>query len=188
MNLEFIRSDPPERIRLDVLVLLNQQLADAIDLSLQAKQAHWNVKGPHFGSLHPLFDEVAQALYEACDVLAERAVQLGGIAAGTSQAVVRDSRLSVYDLNLYREEDHVRAVAMSLARFADSTRKAIRAADQLGDAVTTDIFTQASRTADTLLWKIGAHLGEEWGRGKGAPRGAAAHIASTSPVVGERVS
>lgn len=144
--------------------LLKQQLADALDLSLQARQAHWNVKGPHFHSLHQLFEEVAETLNDACDVTAERAVQLGGVAEGTSQVIVRDSRLPIYDPALSRGSDHVRAIATSLAHFGASTREAIRSADKLGDAVTADIFTQASRTADTLLWKVSAHRSDECGR------------------------
>jgi starvation-inducible DNA-binding protein len=186
MNLEFALNDMPERTRTGVVALLNQQLADGLDLSLQAKQAHWNVKGPHFSSLHPLFDQVAEALHAACDVMAERAVQLGGIAEGTSQAIVRDSRLPAYELDLHCGSDHVRALAVSLARFAASTREAIRTADQLGDAGTADVFTQTSRTADTLLWKVSVQLGEGWGRGEGGRVRAAAHAALSAPLGDER--
>ena len=56
--------------------LLNQHLADGLDLGLQAKQAHWNVKGPHFIALHELFDKVAEALEEFADEIAARAVAL----------------------------------------------------------------------------------------------------------------
>ncbi len=72
------RNDLPEATRRAMITLLNQQLADALDLGLQAKQAHWNVKGPNFLSLHELFDKVATELDELTDELAERAVELGG--------------------------------------------------------------------------------------------------------------
>ena len=68
--------DLPDSVRLNMIPLLNQHLADAIDLGLQAKQAHWNVKGPQFVSLHGLFDEVAEILEELTDELAERVVEL----------------------------------------------------------------------------------------------------------------
>ena len=45
----------PEATRLEVAGLLNQRLADCIDLQAQCKQAHWNVKGPTFIALHKLF-------------------------------------------------------------------------------------------------------------------------------------
>jgi len=43
-------------------VLANQGLADAVDLQMQLKQAHWNVKGPHFIGLHELFDQIDEAV------------------------------------------------------------------------------------------------------------------------------
>src|SRR4051812_7087299 len=97
MHVQFTLNDLPQASRREAVALLNRQLVDALDLSLKAKQAHWNVKGPNFHSLHQLFDEVTEAVHELCDVIAERAVQLGGIAKGTSQAIVRDSRLPTYD-------------------------------------------------------------------------------------------
>jgi starvation-inducible DNA-binding protein len=160
MKLIPTRNDLPEPVRATVVALLNQQLADALDLGLQAKQAHWNVKGPGFYSLHLLFDEVAEEMEQVSDLLAERAVQLGGIAEGTAQVIVRDSRLPVYALDIYRGSEHVAAVADSLARFATSARAVISSADLAGDADTGDVFTQVSRTADTLLWKVSAHVTE----------------------------
>ena len=70
------QNDLPEKVRRGAIDLLNQQLADALDLALQAKQAHWNVKGPSFIALHELFDEVVDEIAEHADDLAERAVEL----------------------------------------------------------------------------------------------------------------
>jgi starvation-inducible DNA-binding protein len=162
MNLEYTKNDLPETVRAAMVASLNQQLADALDLGLQAKQAHWNVKGPHFILLHQLFDEVAAAVVEFSDEIAERAVQLGGIAEGTVQVIDRDSRLPAYALDLYRGSDHVRALTEAMARFAATVRSAISAASDAGDADTADVYTQVSRTADTLLWKVGAHIREAW--------------------------
>jgi starvation-inducible DNA-binding protein len=77
------KNDLPEASRREAVGLLNQRLADSIDLQTQCKQAHWNVKGPSFIALHKLFDEVNEAVEEYIDLLAERVVQLGGIAEGT---------------------------------------------------------------------------------------------------------
>src|SRR5207302_4800402 len=53
------KNDLPEAARAQLIELLNSRLADAIDLATQCKQAHWNVKGPAFFSLHQLFDELS---------------------------------------------------------------------------------------------------------------------------------
>jgi Ferritin-like domain len=52
------KNDLPEKTRTEVIAILNARLADSIDLMHQAKQAHWNVKGPSFIALHKLFDEI----------------------------------------------------------------------------------------------------------------------------------
>lgn len=92
-KLHIVRNDLSAQIRGAMILLLNQQLADALDLGLQAKQAHWNVKGPNFIGLHTLFDQVAEQLEEFTDEMAERAVELGGTALGTVQVIVGTSRL-----------------------------------------------------------------------------------------------
>lgn len=140
-----------------MILLLNEQLADAIDLGLQAKQAHWNVKGPQFVSLHALFDEAAEIIGELSDELAERAVELGGIAEGTLQAVAARTRLEVCDRTLLAGGDHLRTFGAALAKFASSSRSAIETATTAGDAATADLFTEATRAADKLLWKVSAH-------------------------------
>ena len=90
------KNDLPESARGKLVDLLNARLADAIDLQTQCKQAHWNVKGPEFIALHKLFDEVNEAVEEYVDLIAERAVQLGGIADGTARVVAKRSSLPEY--------------------------------------------------------------------------------------------
>jgi len=153
--------DQPEARRVEIIALLNQQLADVLDLSLQAKQAHWNVKGPQFASLHELFDEAFSTLTELSDELAERAVILGGVARGTRQSLTAASRLDPYPLDAFAGNDHAWALSSALARVAQSSRAAIKTSAQLEDDVTTDVLTQVSRAVDKLLWKVEAHIALE---------------------------
>ena len=140
-----------------MIMLLNQQLADVLDLGLQAKQAHWNVKGPHFIGLHELFDKVAEGLEEFTDEIAERAVELGGVALGTVQIVSKISRLPAYPLSISSGREHVTALSSALAKFGATTRAAIDTAAKAGDADTADLFTEVSRGVDKLLWFVEAH-------------------------------
>jgi starvation-inducible DNA-binding protein len=150
-------NDLAEDVRVEAVTLLNQQLADALDLHLQAKQAHWNVKGPNFIALHELFDEVEEELEEHADDIAERAVALGGTAIGTARTTATRSRLTEYPLHISSGTDHVAALSAALAQFGKSTRSAIDAATALGDADTADLFTGVSRAVDKLLWQVEAH-------------------------------
>lgn len=155
------KNDLPEAARMKLAELLNARLSDGIDLMLQAKQAHWNVKGPQFLQLHELFDKVTDEVRDFVDVIAERAVQLGGIAEGTLQIAAKRSTLDEYPLKIVDGRAHVDALSSALARYAKSTRQAIDRATELGDADTADLFTEVSRGLDKLLWMVEAHLQAE---------------------------
>src|SRR5260370_14600481 len=90
------RNDLPEPTRTKLIDLLNARLADCIDLQTQTKQAHWNVKGPTFIALHELFDKINEAVEDYVDDIAERAVQLGGVAEGTARMAAKRSSLTEY--------------------------------------------------------------------------------------------
>jgi starvation-inducible DNA-binding protein len=105
------KNDLPEKIRTEVIAILNANLANSIDLMHQTKQAHWNVKGPTFIALHKLFDEIVDAAEEYMDLIAERVVQLGGTAEGTIQNAVKCSMLKEYPLNISAERDHVETLS-----------------------------------------------------------------------------
>ena len=152
------KNDLTESVRTKVIELLNARLADAIDLQTQMKQAHWNVKGPNFIALHELFDKINEEVEDYVDDLAERAVQLGGIALGTARAVAQRSQQKEYPLNIASGRDHVEAVSSALATFGKAVRAGIDASDELRDKDTADLFTEISRGVDKWLWFVEAHL------------------------------
>ncbi len=151
------RIDLAPGTREQMATLLNAVLADAIDLKLQAKQAHWNVKGPAFIALHELFDAIAGRVEAQVDELAERVTALGGVAEGTLQAVSNRTRLDAYPVSL-AGSDHVARLADAVAIYGKGARAAIDEATDIGDADTADLFTGISRAADKDLWFLEAHL------------------------------
>jgi starvation-inducible DNA-binding protein len=155
------KNDLSEAIRVKAIGLLNARLADAIDLQTQTKQAHWNVKGPHFIALHELFDKINEDVEDYVDDLAERAVQLGGVAEGTARMAAKRSSLSEYPAKASDGRSHVEALSSALAAFGKSVRKAIDDADEIGDLDTADLFTEISRGTDKWLWFVEAHLQAE---------------------------
>ena len=92
------------------------------------------------------------------DLLAERAVQLGGFADGTLHTTAQRSRLPQYAGDLRSGNDHVDALSGSLAAFCKLVRANIESADKAGDAGTADLFTEILRGADKMLWFVEAHL------------------------------
>lgn len=144
--------------RKKVIEILNQQLVDLINLQMQCKQAHWNVKGPHFIGLHELFDSVAEEIEAEVDEVAERAVALGGLVDGTVEGVSKKTTLDAYPRNITDGKDHVEALSSALAAAGKRVRAAIDQTDELGDADTADLLTGVSRLLDKKLWFVEAHL------------------------------
>jgi starvation-inducible DNA-binding protein len=147
-------------IRAESVELLNKQLASAIDLHGQLKQAHWNVRGPNFIALNGLFDKCAEEAETYSDLIAERARGLGGEAEGTVQRAAQLSSLLAYPLGVADEKQHVFAVSGALAAFGESAREAINRAASYGDAATSDLFTEISRNVDQQLWLVESHAAQ----------------------------
>jgi starvation-inducible DNA-binding protein len=150
--------DLSEKTRRNVIVMLNDRLSDAIDLQSQVKQAHWNVKGPHFIALHELFDKISDVMLEQIDEIAERITSLGGTAEGTVAVAARRSKLKNYPLSFTSVRDHLLYLSTQLSVYGKSVRGAIEATAELSDADTADLFTQLSREIDKYLWFLEAHL------------------------------
>src|SRR5579863_8308403 len=129
-------NDIPLKHRVELIALMNQRLASAVDLQLQMKQAHWNVKGPSFIGLHGLFDKVAEAVEDHVDQIAERIVQLGGVAEGTVRMAASRTRLTEYSPEISEGMAHVEGVARALSTFGQEARSTIYEADELDDADT----------------------------------------------------
>jgi starvation-inducible DNA-binding protein len=155
------KNNLPEATRGKAIELLNARLADCKDLQTQVKQAHWNVKGPNFISLHLLFDKINDDVEDYVDEIAERAVQLGGVAEGTARMVAQRSSLAKYPAKAVDGRSHVEALSSALAAFGAAARKAIDEADDLNDLDTADLFTEVSRGIDKWLWFVEAHLQAE---------------------------
>ncbi len=151
------KNDLSSKIREQVVAILNDRLADCIDLHTQVKHAHWNVKGEEFIALHKLFDEVNSAVEDYVDEIAERAVQLGGVAHGTARSVASRSKLDEYPASAVDCREHVQALSSALAQFGKLARAAIAQTDELGDLVTADLFTEVTRGIDKWLWFVEAH-------------------------------
>src|SRR5262245_26541677 len=112
----------PESTRAKISETLNARLADGLDLHGQIKVAHWNIKGPQFPALHPLFETFAVSLALHNDAIAERAVTLGGRAYGTARHVAKASKLPEYPQETTRDLEHVRHLAERIETYLDGLR------------------------------------------------------------------
>lgn len=149
-----------EMFRVSIAAALNLSLADAIDLALQVKVAHWNVRGAQFMPLHKLFRKLAEELTEQADTLAERAVTLGARAYGSARIVATKSRLPEYPPETQQDSVHVRQLADRYTLYLQGLRATRDVADKNGDVDTSNLLTDLILSAEKSAWFLIATLGE----------------------------
>jgi len=154
------RSPSPldEAARARLAESLNARLADGLDLHSQLKVAHWNVRGPQFPSLHPLFETMAVGLAAHNDAIAERAVTLGTLARGTVRHVASASRLPEYPQETTRDLEHVRLLAERIETYLAGLRESRTLSEKEGDPDTVDLLTGAILEFEKHDWFLRASL------------------------------
>jgi starvation-inducible DNA-binding protein len=145
-------------VRAEMVGILNQQLADGLDLYSQTKQAHWNVKGMNFIALHKLFDDIAAVVEEFIDSIGERVTALGADAQGTVRMSASNSTLPEFPADIESGEEFVEAMVERVGSFANSSREAANSALDAGDEITADLFVGITGEMDKLLYFLEAHL------------------------------
>lgn len=143
----------------ELIAALNGNLATMMDLAAAAKQAHWNVRGPNFQGLHELFDLVAAEARDWGDMLAERAVTLGGTAHGTIQDAAQGSELEPFPTDERGWQPLVRAVHDRMLTSAEQLRQLAKSLDD--ELATQDICLEIIRGVEKRAWMLDAHFERE---------------------------
>ena len=132
---------------------LNNTLSHALGLKLQAKQAHWNIRGANFIMWHELLDKISGAADAIADSIAERNVQLGYMAHGLSQHVTPSTDVS----NTHDIPTHIKAVLSSMHSLKFALQACIDHATEANDHVTADLATSNLGDLEKLIWFVSAH-------------------------------
>lgn len=148
----------PEKVRVEVIDVLNKTLASTADLYNQLKQAHWNVKGMNFIALHLLFDQIAEEVEDQVDVIAERITALGGTALGTTQTIGENTVLRVYPTNIFQAKDHLEHLIHNVGILAEHAEEIMKFTEEVGDMSTNDVYIDLARLLEKNLWFLEAHL------------------------------
>lgn len=141
-----------------LIISLNRLLADTVILKLQAKQAHWNIKGPNFIAMHQLLDQTATIADSYTDMLAERAVQLGGLAIGSLDEISKYSQLKTYPAISTKIESYIKNISTSLKICVEDACSATDLAAESNDTITADLFTEVARSLDKQRWLLESNL------------------------------
>jgi starvation-inducible DNA-binding protein len=131
--------------------VLQRALVDLIGLSLTAKQAHWNLKGRHFRSIHLQLDEVVAIAREQADTVAERAAAIGVNPDGRARTVADDSEQTALDAGDLQDDKVVAAVTDLLGEIIARFREHIEATEET-DLVTQDLLIAATGELEKQHW------------------------------------
>jgi starvation-inducible DNA-binding protein len=150
-----VKSPLPEQARKTVGDALQGALVDLLDLSLIAKQVHWNVIGPRFRSVHLQLDEVVTSARAASDTVAERASAIGVTPDGRAGTVSRTSGIDTVTDGWVKDGEVVGIMVAALGAAITRMRERITATDE-PDPVTQDILIGISAELEKHRWMFEA--------------------------------
>lgn len=145
--------------RTEICTALRAVLTDGMDLYTQMKVAHWNIRGPHFTALHPLFDQFATDQAANNDAIAERILTLGHLAVGTARHLAAKSRLPDYPQETTRDLEHVKLLAERIGTYLEGVRQARDVAQQNRDEETFGMLSGMVEQFEKHAWFLHATLG-----------------------------
>ncbi|MEM9484984.1 MAG: DNA starvation/stationary phase protection protein Dps [Cyanobacteria bacterium P01_F01_bin.116] len=147
----------PDDIRIQLVELLNQSLANTIDLKSQIFQAIWHVRGINFYQHYLLFSDVSDQLDEQITLLGERISALASTPLLTVKLAAQYSQLSEFPFHASTTEEILQALAQQVSLHSKCVRLGILQATDLGDATTAQTYTKISSTVDKHLWLLESH-------------------------------
>jgi starvation-inducible DNA-binding protein len=134
---------------------LQGALVDLVDLSLAAKQIHWNVVGPRFRSIHLQLDEVVASARTHTDTVAERAAALGVPPDGRAGTVASSSGLKTTPAGWIKDADAVGAMVDALGSVITRMRERVEATEK-PDPVSQDLFIGITADLEKHHWMFQA--------------------------------
>lgn len=146
-----VKSPLSEEARRATGNVLQDSLVDLVDLHLLAKQAHWNLIGRNFRSIHLQLDEVVDLARAHADEVAERAVAIGVNPDGRARTVAEHTRLHQLDAGFLEEDKVIVAITDILAEMSRRFRERIDITDET-DLVTQDLLIAAAQDIDKQHW------------------------------------
>ncbi|MEV0219614.1 DNA starvation/stationary phase protection protein [Streptomyces sp. NPDC050704] len=155
-----VKSTLPDAARQVVGDALQGTLVDMVGLSLIAKQAHWNIVGPRFRSIHFQLDEVVATARSYSDTVAERAAALGVPPDGRPETIATTCALQGPKEGWVRDGDVVGTLVDALETAVGQLRERIEATGE-ADLVTQDLLIGLTAELEKHRWMFQA---EDWPR------------------------
>jgi starvation-inducible DNA-binding protein len=151
--MSMVKSPLSEDARKVTGAALQDSLVDLIDLHLSAKQAHWNLTGRNFRSIHLQLDEIVDLAREHADTVAERAVAIGVNPDGRARTIAERTRLHQLESGWLPDDKVIAAVADMLAEMSQRFRERIETTDE-SDPVSQDMLIAVAQDLDKQHWML----------------------------------
>ena len=140
-----------------VVAHLQSTLVELLDLSLLGKQAHWNVVGPNFRSIHLQLDEIVDTARLGADRVAERIATIGAVPDGRAAAIASSSGLPDFPDGHVAVRETVQKVGATLDTMTERMHQRIqRTGDP--DPVSQDILIGIADELEKQAWMLRAQL------------------------------
>ncbi|MVP00199.1 Dps family protein [Paenibacillus lutrae] len=131
--------------------------ADWNVFSMKLRHYHWNVKGPHFYTLHAKFEELYNEAGQYVDEFAERVLALGGKPIGTYGETLQETRLKEAS-GKESSEEMVAAIREDFLQMVAFLQEGIETAQQENDEPTADMLIGTQGNLQKHIWMLGAFL------------------------------
>jgi starvation-inducible DNA-binding protein len=141
----------------EVVVSLTKLLSDSYILLLKTHNYHWNVTGPHFTSLHLMFQGQYEELFAAVDEVAERIRALGEKAPGSFAAFAKNAAVKE-ETGSPSANDMLKNLANDNDTVVQAAEAVIKAAEEIGDEATVDLAIKRIEAHQKAAWMLKAHL------------------------------
>lgn len=146
-----------EASRSDIVGFLNRDLANLQLLYQRYKKDHWTVRGPHFRSLHLLFEDHANQVLGYIDEVAERIAGLGGIPVSMPDEIVEHATIEQLPSGAYDSNTMLARTLQGLESIEIELRNDMKRADELGDLATNDLLNDILNGLEKQSWFVASH-------------------------------
>lgn len=144
-------------VEVNISTILNKQVANWTVLYTKLHNFHWNVKGPHFFTLHQKFEELYTEASGHIDTLAERVLSIGGRPVATLAASLQTASITEANGNETAEQ-MVSSVVRDFTLLVDELKDARNAADQADDEATSDMLLAIQSGLEKHIWMLKSFL------------------------------
>ena len=142
----------------EIIVKLNNLLSSYHMYYINVRGYHWNVKGEHFFTLHPKFEELYTALQIQIDEIAERILTLGGTPLHAYSDFAQHTSIAE-DKNVKDGTACVNAVVAGLQVLIEEQRTVSALAVENDDQGSADLVDAYVQEQEKLVWMYNAFLG-----------------------------